>query len=123
MTDLTNTDKYTAQFGFSPGVVVEIDTPRQYIYLGRFLGVNETGFLLETTYDTLDIAFTEIKSIRILTGPFAIWQFAKDWAKFAVLSERTGCFDFYEHKPTTSQEIMRRPWWCSKKETKNAKED
>jgi hypothetical protein len=131
MTNLTNAEKYTPQFGFKPGVVVEIqDKGTDLKWLGYFIDVNDECIhvkVRDSAGKTLAFFIDHIKSIRLLTGTFAIWQFAPR-GTVAIHFDKAGqniqfC-DALDPAPWEyDDDWMLAPWWHQPKETKNAKED
>ncbi len=135
MTDLSNAEKYTAQFGFEAGVVVEVVSITNYFTFGKFIGLDRRYMELykqqedRVTVDSfgyVDIPIREIKSLRLLSGPFRHWaEDVPDWAVACRVTSRDIVFydkdEIEETYPVSDGEVETfRPWWCSKKETKNA---
>jgi hypothetical protein len=116
---LTNAQKYSPEFGFENGVVVEIDG-----FLWYFNRMEGEGLIVSRTSELLGnikLSISLIKSIRLLSGPWASWQFAPADAigvsidspfgdvKFFIKGEQKQ-FDEYrrEHWTFTSLDA---PWW------------
>lgn len=71
--------KLTEDQGFVDGVVVEIADADDNKHYGKLFNVTEHS--VYTVEDSLrGFAFGEVLSIRPLTGPMAIWNFAPEWA-------------------------------------------
>jgi hypothetical protein len=128
---LTNAQKYSSEFGFERGVLFEaIRKDGAGTIIGYFQGIDEKG----RTYPRIDYQFSlplisavyhfrieNIKSIRLLSGRWSIWQFAPADAigvsidtpfgdvKFFIKGEQKQ-FDEYrrEHWTFTSLDA---PWW------------
>lgn len=111
--NLTNTDKFTEAWGFVQGVVVEVlqDLPlfpegtQENVYIGYLswvslasLGQGEDCLFFRHTKDTIKgkpnsdfiVRMVDIKSLRLLSGPWACWQFAPAAAKYALLWDYGG---------------------------------
>jgi hypothetical protein len=76
-------EKFSAENGFVPGVVVEIVFNRNVAHFGpgkaylfRFKGYSEYEIVIleENNGNELQPYPGEINSIRILSGPFSVWQ-------------------------------------------------
>lgn len=120
---LTNAQKYSPEFGFEPGVVVEVILPDDYKIIGFFMrldyGISLTLSQGNTGSDAINA--NRIKSIRILSGPFSIWNFAPKGAVGCLYAEnaRTPVM-FYKHPetfaidkldPDMDGDFMPAPWW------------
>lgn len=118
---LTNAQKYSPEYGFEVGVVVEIDDD----LIGKTLGFFHhfgAGLLWLNDYQDSQhpsaIEVDEIKSIRLLSGPWAIWNFAPPWA--TICTNNNGDIVFYDdfawsqhliYNPTSEGQEINAPWW------------
>jgi hypothetical protein len=89
MSEFTNAEKYSPAYGFEPGVVVEIHTYDGERAVEYFNRIGEDYITCTNAwypsppdgeygegYHPIVYWFDEIKSIRLLSGPWAVWQFA-----------------------------------------------
>jgi len=92
----------TPENGFVEGVVVGVE---------YFDGVSECGYWPDDDWPKND---SGIKSIRPLTGPMAIWNFAPEWADFLVIEhgnhlwQRGRSEDFFGD----ASNVTTRPFWA-----------
>lgn len=103
--------KLTAENGFVDGVVVEIvwdNRNRRHQYTE----------LCMSQWD--DWEFEQIESIRPLTGPMAIWNFAPEWATHLtaiILGDEVAYPCWHEHGSNTIPDgavEIERPFWAVK---------
>lgn len=126
---LTNAQKYSPVYGFEPGVVVEVIDVKNVKYTGYFtqlmlpdaLSAYHRFQLDNGAFNVFSFMVKDIKSIRLLSGPWSVWQFAPADAigvsidspfgdvKFFIKGEQKQ-FDEYrrEHWTFTSLDA---PWW------------
>jgi hypothetical protein len=108
-------DKLTPENGFTDGVVVQYNGD----HLGWWnedvkhsFGLRYLGFIRSTD----GYIVREIESIRPLTGPMAIWNFAPVWAvaRFANTDDHISWIrvnpEWLEHR------VEMRPWWAQRRE-------
>lgn len=131
---LTNAQKYSPEWGFEPGVVVEIHTDDGEKAVEYFNRIGEDYITCTNAwhpcppdgeygedYHPILYGFDEIKSIRILSGPWSIWNFAPKGAVGCLYAEnaRTPVM-FYKHPetfaidkldPDMDGDFMSPPWW------------
>ena len=107
----------TKEAGFEEGVVVmvkEVQWRERPMVLR--IGRNEHG---EYITDAHAYAyFSHIESIRPLTGPMSIWNFAPKWAE-SCIAGRNGVYWIQGSRPEDSdwpdlgwEKITFRPWWA-----------
>lgn len=121
---LTNAQKYSSEFGFEPRAVVEVIRTSGTISVGMFdrfydgdIKIVETE---EYSGDTASrwIDVSNIKSIRLLSGPWAVWQFAPKGAVGCNIVGDNDIFWFCSNELVNgkkwgegSEGYMPRPWW------------
>jgi len=136
MTELTNAEKYTPQFGFVIGTVIEYEhhSERKLAY---FAGVHHDQPRLfisdfpDPAHDGVyEVPLIDIKSIRLLSGNFRHWsEDVPDWAVVCVNNGphiqffNKSDWAYFGNAPLENEIVTIRPWWHQPKETKNAKED
>jgi hypothetical protein len=122
-------DKLTAENGFMEGVVVEVEyhdyTGKHQKQVGR-LHLESSHELWLDWWDDESISPSDLVSIRPLTGPTAIWNFAPEWATFCrIMSEDRQGDTIYWYGPLHEHDkkILRgavdtteRPWWAQRRE-------
>lgn len=106
----------TKENGFADGVMVEIVVSGKSSW-GVFSPVDETCIKVRTQ-DSLTYYTDCIESIRPLTGPMAIWNFAPEWAE-SCITGRNGVYWIQGYRPEDSdwpdlgwEKITFRPWWA-----------
>lgn len=128
---LTNAQKYSPVYGFEPGVVVEVIGVKNVKYTGYFtqLMLPDTlsayhRFQLDNgAFNVFGFMVKDIKSIRILSGPWAVWQFAPKGAVGVVHDLQANFILFYNHGDTDFDAHVKKhmglnrytylpaPWW------------
>jgi len=97
---MTNAEKYSPAYGFDRGTLFEATRKDGGgTIIGYFQGIDEKG----RTYPRIDYQYSlpmigavyhfridDIKSIRILSGQYSVWQFAPSDAIYAII------WDFYD---------------------------
>jgi hypothetical protein len=149
MSEVINEEKFSPVFGFEPGVVVEIGIAvkngfdRSTFYFERYDQASDSVMLSThwpiSAFSKLNRWCENIKSIRILSGPFRFWsEDVPEWAEvhhhavtgrsayneFGPQSASTWWSTRNEIDPTAWQEletrnrilndsysITHRPWW------------
>jgi len=132
---LTNAQKYTSEFGFTPGVVVDfIYAPLRCSVVGFFISFDGQHLIISNVAGRDKYYSPGIEQIRILSGPFRVWaELVPDWAATHhqfMGSERQASQSWWggldeltleaatqlgEHGfiKNPSYIITRRPWWVS----------
>lgn len=131
---LTNAQKYSSEFGFEPGVVVEIFTHdgdhsveffnyigQDYLTCTNFYYAKGPDDDYDENFHPILYEFNEIKSIRILSGPWSCWQFAPSDAvacyvaagdaPIAFLSKLNGWTVDQAKEVYGHYFVMPAPWW------------
>jgi hypothetical protein len=125
---LTNAQKYSLEFGFEPGVVVEVTTIEGITVFGNCY--TEDTRLRIVYYMKKDgwfghewIYLDDIKSIRLLSGKWAVWQFAPKNAIGVVHDFEANFILFYNNSHTDFDAHVKKhmglnrytylpaPWW------------
>lgn len=123
---LTNAQKYSPFYGFDPGVVVEMDTTYGGKTCCYFQHAEETKLWIND-YEGIDdpsfIFFDDIKSIRLLSGPWAVWECApKKLPVVGVeIEDASYCpimffkdlesFEALKNNPEQGYMYLPAPWW------------
>jgi len=102
----------TPENGFIEGCVVEIKTG--VVFYERFKSVlNKNITILDSDGCNGYIDASDIVSIRPLTGPMAIWNFAPEWAEWLV--EDSVSFRWYKSQPDIYLNAPEdRPFWATR---------
>lgn len=127
---LTNEQKYTPASGFEPGVVVEVIDVKNVKYTGYFtqlmlpdaLSAYHRFQLDNGAFNVFSFMVKDIKSIRILSGPWAVWQFAPARAVGVEIQTQAQSpitwfieEDVYEYVSadgdTDAYKYLPAPWW------------
>jgi hypothetical protein len=126
---LTNAQKYSPSYGFSPGVVVEITRKSGIVCYGSFEWVfdgdikiyeakDHTGGIVSRLFEC-----SSIDKIRLLSGPWAVWQFAPKNAIGVVHDFEANFILFYNNSHTDFDAHVKKhmglnrytylpaPWW------------
>jgi hypothetical protein len=114
---LTNAQKYSPEFGFEPGVVVAVNRKSTPPYFDD--GITIYGELDRVRDGILAVGGTlirtdDIVSIRILSGRWAIWQFAPTSTAVCCIEDSDILFftarEWEQLKPLDGV-VMPAPWW------------
>lgn len=128
---LTNAQKYSSEFGFDPGVVLEVVLGQNVAHFGpdkpyvfRFKGYSEYEIVIleENGGNELQPYPTEIKSIRLLSWPWAVWQGAPSGTVGVSIDDDERCPIFFfqtndyfkeavQDPRYKKQLFMPAPWW------------
>lgn len=114
----------TPDNGFVEGGVVDIVDNHGRRFVGRLSHVTEFNiWLVESNFH--GFMFSEVESIRPLTGPMAIWNFAPEWANYhltrhdmKVSAFRVELVDYMRHGPHAEEyknDWTARPFWANRK--------
>lgn len=111
----------TPEFGFEDGVVVEYQyhswgkiENEVMTFHGFFGGVDRGRVVIrDWECDHATVECELIESIRPLTGPMAIWNFAPEWAQWLLIWDGEPLWK-REYQSHTSG--INRPWWATKNE-------
>jgi len=128
---MTNTEKFSPAWGFEAGVVVEVADHKDRPTVGHFVSAGNRYFnhpegkhdfiVLDTFKGWQDFRVAEIKSLRILSGPWAVWQFAPKGAIGAELEDNSPCpimffnssekYQALKDHTETGFVYLDAPWW------------
>lgn len=123
---MTTPEKYTSAWGFEPGVRVEVTRTSGTVHVGIFekLFDGEINIFYTVEYSGHTegrwIDCEDIKSIRVLSGLWAVWQFASTSAIAAVIDKTGFCVNFYDAGEVKELEnikeyaeftVLDAPWW------------
>lgn len=107
----------TPEFGFEEGCVVEIVSVHRGI--SKFVEYFHSDAIRQDTYFGKDYSYrwgNNDWTIRPLTGPMAIWNFAPDWAD-VYRKNSNGIHQFSSIATVPDLERyswIARPWWAKK---------
>lgn len=120
---MTNSEKFSPEWGFTPGVVVELNTNHFKNIIGTIKEIADGSICVAHRDDmTSWYDLYRIKSVRILSGPWAVWQFAPPGSvgcnivAYDIVWFTSNDAAMERKWGEGSQGYMPRPWWTMGKE-------
>jgi hypothetical protein len=106
----------TEENGFVEGCVVEVVRDDGVAYYAKLHSADEKAVFVTTPFGDIAISMLEdISSTRPLTGPMAIWNFAPQWAEWAIIYDESILWGMIGDNEGSGIPVYR-PFWA--KETK-----